>query len=80
MRVEKYYCDIKDCKKECDADKINLQVIFLTEQTEGRNTEPYLSHQELNVCKDCICKILKGNYVFATGAQGYNEYFFKEIK
>lgn len=73
------YCDI--CKKQINTDnqeKFNheLTVIFTTEQTEGYSVKPYLRTQKLDICPECMNKILEGNMVFAKGAQGINEYYF----
>ena len=74
--IENFYCDI--CHKKATTHK-TLQVIFTTEQTEGRPCTPYLSYPEtLDLCDDCLGKIMNGNYVFASGAQGYNDYYFKK--
>lgn len=74
--IEEVYCDI--CHKKATTHK-TLQVIFTTEQTEGRSCKPYLSFpEELDLCDDCLGKIMKGNYVFGSGAQGYNDYYFKK--
>jgi hypothetical protein len=55
-----------------------LQVIFTTEQTEGRSTSPYLGEEEIDLCEDCYKHLLSGNYIYAAGAMGYNKYFFKK--
>lgn len=55
-----------------------MQLIFVTEQTEGHITDPYFaSDQKIDLCVKCWEKALNGNYIFAAGAQGYNEYYFK---
>lgn len=74
--IENVYCDI--CHKKATTHK-TLQVIFTTEQTEGRPCKPYLSFpEELDLCNGCLGKIMNGNYVIASGAQGYNNYYFKK--
>lgn len=74
--IENVYCDI--CHKKATTHK-TLQVIFTTEQTEGRSCKPYLSFpEELDLCDDCLGEIMKGNYVFGSGTQGYNDYYFKK--
>lgn len=78
MKKEIFYCDV--CKKENDIRDIQMDVIFTTEQTEGRSCAPHLSKEKLQICEKCLGKVLKGNYIFASGAQGYNEYYFKESK
>ena len=66
----KYFCDI--CGKEAkDIKHLIYPVIFQTEQTEGRNVEPYIYNTNIDVCPNCCKKILK---LSATGAQGYNSY------
>jgi len=70
-------CDILDCGKE-NSKEHKLQVIFETEQTEGRSCKPYLSNELVDLCDECFSKVLKGQYIFAYGAQGYNKYYFKD--
>ena len=69
-------CDI--CRNEItehDCINISYPVVFLTEQTEGRPTTPYINQKQLDMCKTCAKKALK---VEATGAQGYNNYTIRE--
>ena len=72
------FCDL--CKKEGATEDKAIQVIFKTDQTEGRSTKPYLSHEEIDICPACMDKVLDGNYIMGAGAQGYNRYWFKEKK
>ena len=74
MKNESYTCDIHKCTNEAEHKQQTLQVIFTTDQTEGRSVKPYLSIEKIDICQSCLDKILKGNYVFANGAMGYNEY------
>jgi hypothetical protein len=76
MKKEIWSCDV--CKKEGRIEAIEIQVIFTTDQTEGRSISPYLSREKVEICQDCMNKILQGNYLFAHGAQGYNTYYFKQ--
>ena len=78
MREEtiKITCDIHNCSD--DAKGAKVQVIFLTEQTEGRSTDPYLQIAKIDLCENCYKNILKGAAIFATGAQGYNTYKFNQ--
>lgn len=70
--IEKYYCDICGKEIECaNLKKITYPVIFHTEQTEGRYCEPYISHQKIEICGECLEQICK---LSAVGAQGYNKY------
>lgn len=70
-----YKCDV--CIKIADYKSLTIQVIFLTDQTEGKPTEPNLHLEKLDLCEICIGKIMKGHYLFAQGAQGYNTYHFR---
>lgn len=75
--ITKYYCDV--CKKETNNEEIDIQVIFTTEQNEGRSCYPHLCNEKLNICDDCMEKILfDGNYIFASGGMGINTYVFKD--
>jgi hypothetical protein len=80
MKIESviYKCDIDECGEYCD-DKIHkLIVVFTTEQTEGRSTNPYLYPVELNLCKKHLDEIIvNGKMIFANGAMGCNNYHFK---
>lgn len=77
--VTSYYCDV--CEKQTTKEnEINIQCIFITEQTEGKPVNPYLSNQNIYLCFSCLNEVLKGNYIFARGAMGYNTYYFKENK
>lgn len=79
MKVEFVICDVCEEKllitKEYKPKK--MQVIFTTDQDEGRATKPYFSIGDLDLCKKCQEKALEGNYIYVTGAQGYNKYSFK---
>jgi len=78
MKTIQLSCDT--CKDIANFEAVEIQVIFMTEQNEGRATKPYLCIQKLDLCGYCQDKILKGNYVFSEGAMGYNRYFFKKDK
>lgn len=77
MKTEFYTCDIEKCGNTKDVKKLRLQVLFTTEQTEGRSVPTYLSDETLDICNSCLEKIKSGNYVYAHGAQGYNTFYFK---
>lgn len=74
-KKEIFKCDV--CGKTCDETNERTQVIFLTEQQEGRMTQPYFQIVNIDYCDKCRAKMLSGHYLFATGAQGYNKYFFE---
>lgn len=92
MRHESYRCDVckatistamEDINKKDGAKKSfqhAMQVIFITETCEGYPCKPYFANQSLDLCKGCLDCALGGKYIFAKGAQGYNEYFFKNNK
>ena len=74
MKIEeiKYFCDI--CKKETNYKgcfRVNYPVIFITNQTDGVASKPYIEQKQIDICRDCADKILK---ITASGCQGYNEY------
>lgn len=77
--IEEVYCDI--CHERANNHK-KIQVIFSAEQTEGHECKPYVDEflWPLDLCDKCLGRILDGNYVFASGAQGYNDYYFKKEK
>lgn len=80
MRKTIITCDIKGCTEKAFADPFSIQVIFHTEQTEGRGTNSYLFTEKIDLCTKCHKKILDGNYVHAHGAMGHNEYYFMRSK
>lgn len=72
-----YYCDI--CSEKTKNEEEKLPIIFLTEQNEGRSCYPYLTKGNIVLCDRCKEKMLiEGIFIFAEGAMGYNNYFFKE--
>ena len=73
--VEVVKCDICNHKNK-EIKEVKLDVIFTTEQTEGRGVEPYLQRKTLDICDPCKEHILKGNYIFGSGAMGFNTYGF----
>lgn len=79
MKKEIIYCDV--CEKEKPWEESytpkNLDVIFTTDQEEGRSCKPYLSKEKLDICNKCYSILLEGNYIFASGAMGHNKYWFK---
>ncbi len=79
MKKHLTYCDI--CEKEADImnPDYKLQVIFTTEQTEGRAVpHPYLQIAIMDICSRCLNRVLQGEAIWAHGAQGYNTYYFKD--
>lgn len=78
MHSESWKCDIDGCDNDVPENNrgIRMDVIFTTEQTEGRGVEPYISKTtSLDICKSCLGRVVKsGKYIRAHGAQGYNTY------
>lgn len=77
--ITKHVCDIKDCCVEANILGVTRQVIFKTEQTEGRYCNPYIQHVKMDLCHFHENKVLKGIAIIGRGAQGYNEYTFNEV-
>lgn len=69
-------CDVEGCGKE-GAKPRKLDVVFVTEQTEGRSTKPHIVASVLDVCDDCIEHAISTRQLLtASGAQGHNTYRF----
>ena len=81
MRKEVVFCDI--CNDQIIQESTiapppkQYQIIFTTEQTEGRSCKPYIQNHTLDVCPKCEEKILTGHVLYGEGAMGYNHYSFK---
>lgn len=68
-------CDIDGCENQTNEEPFKTNVIFHTDQTEGRSTKPYFSFHTLDICLGCKNKILKTKkYIQGWGAQGHNTY------
>lgn len=78
MEKRTLVCDI--CKDESEkvVARHTMAVVFTTDQDEGRATDPYLDEKKLDIGEKCLGRILSGHMLFATGAMGYYDYFFKE--
>ena len=59
--TEIYSCDV--CKEQTSIQSKDIQVIFESEQTEGRQVKPYLYTLRIDICNVCLDKILSGNYM-----------------
>lgn len=70
-QIEICTCDI--CHKERDVQEVTYPVLLITDQTEGRNTTPYISYEKIDMCAECQRKAIN---VKGWGAQGYNTYNF----
>lgn len=69
-------CDV--CKGQISPRPHDIQVIFVSDQNEGKPSEPYLDEVTIDICKLCIDKVMSGKYIFSRGALGNNEYFFQK--
>lgn len=77
MKVTEIKCDINGCGNNVEDENVDkeMDVIFTTEQTEGRSREPYLSRVDIDICGSCLDTILSGGiYIKAAGAMGHNKY------
>ena len=53
-----------------------MDVVFTTEQNEGRTTSPYIDREKIELCDTCRNIILMDRkMVEAQGAMGYNKYY-----
>lgn len=76
MKKIETLCDI--CGEDVGCNKENtIQVIFTTDQTEGRSCKPYLSIEKMDICNVCLDRRTRGESIYGYGAQGYNKYYFK---
>ena len=69
--VEIVKCDLCGKVKKTGCHTVKYPVLFTSDQTEGRSCEPYISYENIDVCDECLSKIIK---VTGYGAQGYNNY------
>lgn len=74
MKTEVYTCDIRGCDRKALHKGTKLQVIFTTDQTEGRSCRPYLDNVTIDICDECMAKVLDGRAIYASGAMGHNQY------
>lgn len=70
-------CDV--CGKENikEQEQKRFPVIFTTEQTEGRWCPPYFTEENIDLCDNCLAKMINGQQLYGSGAQGCNSYKFK---
>lgn len=76
MKTTIVSCDV--CGHDNDQDNpvstVKIPVVFETEQTEGRPTKPYISHETIDLCKQCVSRVIEQFPLRATGCQGHNSY------
>ena len=77
MKKEIKECDISNREHNADTEirTYTMDVVFTTEQNEGRATSPYIDNVTLELCSACRNEILiKRKMITAVGAMGYNKY------
>lgn len=75
LKVSKeYFCDI--CGNS-NAKTYRTLAEFQTEQTEGRIVKPYVTTTEIDLCNECLNKVV---VLGASGAQGNNNFWLKNKK
>ncbi len=65
------FCDLCGAS---NAKSYKTLVEFTTEQTEGRMVKPYLTTTEIDLCSECLKKVV---VLRASGAQGNNKFSLK---
>ena len=76
-KIEKYQCDTCEVEMTESGNSMDysLQVIFITNQEDGKLCEPYHAIEIVDLCKKCKTKILnEKRVVLASGCQGFNKY------
>lgn len=80
MRIVNYthYCDLCGTEiKSSMVEKIETNVLFTTEQTEGRPCKPYITKCSIDFCSKCF-EEYKRTLIMASGAQGRNDFRFRK--
>jgi len=72
MRIEKTICDVNKCDIEGEqVQRLKFSVVFLTETTGGRATDPYIGFTEVDICPKHLKEMAETRKMLsATGAQG----------
>lgn len=71
----KLICDV--CNRDAQHAKVQLMVIQTTEETEGRSKKPCLKGTSLDLCQECLDRIIDNSPLLSAGAQGYNNYSWR---
>jgi hypothetical protein len=77
MIEQRIFCDV--CRQE-NPTLIggSVQVIVYQRQNKKTDYGPYLDMRELDLCPECLSKVLEGNYIFdIKEIKGYINYVFK---
>lgn len=78
IKTIRVVCDIKECDKEAFKVNLTIPVKFMTEQTEGRSTDPHISEETLDLCEDHYQTYFNSLSITGYGAQGNNSYYLKD--
>ena len=81
MKQVKITCDIGNCSNlvtEDEGEGIDKEIIFVTNQNDGTLSAPYFQNLKIDLCEKCLNKALGGKAIFANGAMGNNNYWFKK--
>lgn len=70
--TREYFCDL--CGNS-DAKTYRTLAEFQTEQNEGRIVTPYVTTTDIDLCKECLKKVV---VLGASGAQGVNSFWLKK--
>lgn len=71
--IIKRICDI--CKKEEKTKRYPILVKWLTDQTEGKPSNPYYQVEHLDLCDKCLEEVVT---IEGVGAQGCNNFRTKK--
>lgn len=71
-----YGLDGKEIKDKWISETFTVK--FMTEQTEGTSTKPYLESCTLDLCPECYKKYIDNFPLKAYGAGGYNTYAWND--
>ena len=74
-RKELIICDTCGNEIKYQKERKEYDVIFTTEQTEGRGVKPYFTKEKLDLCDVCKKKLENWHtQIEGHGAMGYNKY------
>lgn len=78
--IKIYGCDLcgKESQEKNDFKKVRLNVIWTTEQSEGKNCKPYIDDEKLLLCQGCMDRIASSLIVKAYREHGDNQFEFIE--
>lgn len=76
VTVTKKFCDVCGAESDPNAkvEGVEIQVRFLTEQTEGRPVPAYAAMKKIDVCPSCKNIWLAAIPISGTGAKGHDRF------